>query len=153
MTRRAILPDLSLNAAAMHDGYLVCSQNSSEGEAGCATNRFLSSTGMTNVLGGLRSSRQALAGILALVEQKLGTSSSVGLGNIGPMLYGFLNGPTYTSVFHDIITGNNSVPCTQGTLNCPSGGSIGFNAGTGYDQATGIGSFDVEQARSTAGVR
>ena len=77
------------------------------------------------------------------MEQKLGTTG--GLGNIGPTLYGFLNGPTYTSVFHDIITGNNSVACTQGTLNCPSGGSIGFNAVTGYDQATGIGSFDVSK--------
>ncbi len=77
------------------------------------------------------------------MEQKLGTTG--GLGNIGPTLYGFLNGPTYTSVFNDIITGNNSVPCSQGTLNCPSGGSIGFNAGTGYDLATGIGSFDVSK--------
>jgi len=76
------------------------------------------------------------------VEQKLGTG---GLGNIGPTLYGFLNGPTYSSVFHDITSGNNSVPCTQGTSNCPNGGSIGYTAGTGYDQASGLGSFDVNQ--------
>jgi Pro-kumamolisin, activation domain/Bacterial Ig-like domain (group 3) len=136
-------PDISLNAAAMHDGYLVCSQNASEGESGCANNTFLTSTSVANVFGGTSFVAPSFAGILALVEQKLGTTG--GLGNVGPTLYGFLNGPTYTSVFHDITSGNNSVPCSQGTLNCPNGGSIGYNAGTGYDLATGIGSFDVSQ--------
>ena len=138
------LPDISLNAAAMHDGYLVCSQNTSQGEAGCATNSFLTSTGVANVFGGTSFVAPTLAGILALVEQKLGTTG--GLGNIGPTLYGFLNDNTfYPMVFHDITTGNISVPCAQGTLNCPNGGSIGFSAGTRYDLATGIGSFDVNQ--------
>jgi uncharacterized membrane protein len=36
------------------------------------------------------------------------------------------------SVFHDITSGNNSVP-----------GQTGFNAATGYDQATGLGSIDA----------
>ena len=138
------VPDISLNAAAQHDGYLVCSEEDGQGEAPCA-NGFLTSTGIANVFGGTSFVAPTFAGILALVEQKLGTPSGTGLGNIGPTLYGFLTGPTYTSVFHDILAGNNSVPCTQGTPNCPNGGSIGFNAGTGYDQATGIGSFDVSK--------
>jgi subtilase family serine protease len=137
-------PDISLNAAAMHDGYLVCSQNTSQGEAGCS-NGFLTSTGTANVFGGTSFVAPSFAGILAMVEQKLGGASGVGIGNVGPVLYGFLNGPTYTSVFHDITSGNNSVPCSQGTLNCPTGSPIGFNAGTGYDLATGIGSFDVSK--------
>jgi len=138
------LPDFSLNAAAEHDGYLVCSSGDSTTtvEPTC-TNGFLSSGGVPNVFGGTSFVAPTFAGILALVEQKLGNTT--GLGNIGPTLYGFLNGPTYSSVFHDINSGNNSVPCTQGTLNCPIGGSIGFNAGTGYDQASGIGSIDVNQ--------
>jgi len=137
-------PDFSLNAAAEHDGYLVCSSGDSTTtvEPTC-TNGFLSSGGVPNVFGGTSFVAPTFAGILALVEQKLGNTT--GLGNIGPTLYGFLNGPTYSSVFHDINSGNNSVPCTQGTLNCPIGGSIGFNAGTGYDQASGIGSIDVNQ--------
>jgi subtilase family serine protease len=137
-------PDISLNAAAMHDGYLVCSQNTAENEGPCA-NGFLTSGGVANVFGGTSFVAPTFAGILAMVEQKLGGTPNAGIGNVGPVLYGFLNGPTYTSVFHDIISGNNSVPCTQGTLNCPNGGSIGFNAATGYDQATGIGSFDVSK--------
>jgi len=137
-------PDISLNAAAMHDGYLVCSQNSAEGESPCSNN-FLTSTGTVNVFGGTSFVAPTFAGILALVEQKLGGTPNAGIGNVGPTLYGFLNGPTYTSVFHDIVTGNNSVYCSQGTLNCPNGGAIGFNAGTGYDEASGIGSFDVSK--------
>jgi subtilase family serine protease len=138
------LPDFSLNAAAEHDGYLVCSSGdgSDPAEPTC-TNGFLSSSAVPNVFGGTSFVAPTFAGILALVEQKLGNTT--GLGNIGPTLYGFLNGPTYSSVFHDITSGSNSVPCTQGTLNCPSGGSIGYNAGTGYDQASGIGTIDVNQ--------
>jgi hypothetical protein len=140
------LPDISLNAAAMHDGYLVCSSGDTQGDTPC-TNGFLSSNGVPNVFGGTSFVAPTFAGILALVEQKTNpTGATTGwLGNVGPILYGFLNGPTYSSVFHDIISGNNSVPCTQGTPNCPNGGSIGFTAGTGYDQASGIGSIDVNQ--------
>jgi hypothetical protein len=127
------VPDVSLNAAAMHDGYVVCSQ-------GSCTNGFLGSNGQANVFGGTSFVAPSLAGILALVEQHLGTGA---LGNIGPTLYGLANGPTASSIFHDIITGNNSVVCSQGTPNCPSGGAIGYNAATGYDLATGLGTLDV----------
>ena len=127
------LPDVSLNAAAQHDGYVVCSQSS-------CTNGFLGSNGQANVFGGTSFVAPSLAGILAVVEQHLGTGA---LGNIGPTLYGLANGPTASSIFHDIITGNISVACSQGTPNCPNGGSIGYNAGTGYDLATGLGTLDV----------
>jgi subtilase family serine protease len=127
------VPDVSLNAAAMHDGYVVCSQ-------GSCTNGFLSSNGQPNVFGGTSFVAPSLAGILAMVEQHLGTGA---LGNIGPTLYGLANGPTASSIFHDVITGNISVPCSQGTPNCPNGGAIGYNAGTGYDQASGLGTLDV----------
>jgi hypothetical protein len=60
------------------------------------------------------------------------------------MLYSLAaNSPT---AFHDITSGNNNVPCTSGTTNCPSGTtSIGFSAGAGYDRVTGLGSLDVAQ--------
>lgn len=136
-------PDISLNAAAMHDGYLVCSQGDGTNEPACANGTFVGANNAVNVFGGTSFVSPTFAGILALVEQKLATPS--GLGNVGPVLYGFLNGPTYSSVFHDIITGSNSIPCSQGTLNCPNGGSIGYNASTGYDQASGIGSIDASK--------
>jgi subtilase family serine protease len=136
-------PDISLNAAAQHDGYLVCSQGDGTSEPACTGSTFLGTNSAVNVFGGTSFVSPTFAGVLALVEQKLATPN--GLGNVGPVLYGFLSGPTYSSVFHDINTGNNSVPCAQGTPNCPNGGSIGYNAGTGYDQASGIGSFDVSK--------
>jgi subtilase family serine protease len=127
------VPDVSLNAAAQHDGYVVCSQ-------GSCTNGFLASNGQANVFGGTSFVAPSLAGILALVEQHLGSGA---LGNIGPILYGLAKGPTASTIFHDINTGNNSVVCSQGTPNCPNGGSIGYSAGTGYDLATGLGTLDV----------
>src|SRR5882757_9838705 len=129
------VPDVSLNAAAQHDGYVVCSQ-------GSCTNGFLASNGQANVFGGTSFVAPSLAGILALVEQKLGTGA---LGNIGPTLYGLANGSNPTSIFHTIQVGNNSVPCSQGTPNCPSGGSIGYSTtgSPGYNLATGLGSLDV----------
>jgi subtilase family serine protease len=136
------VPDFSFNSAALHDGYLVCSSGASTTEPAC-TNGFVSSSNLVNVFGGTSFVAPSFAGVLALVEQHLGNTT--GLGNIGPILYGFLTGPTYTSVFHDITSGNNSIPCAQGTLNCPNGGSIGYNASTGYDQASGIGTIDVSK--------
>src|SRR5262249_28349994 len=52
---------------------------------------------------------------------------------------------TYASAFHDIKTGNNQVPCVPSSTNCPTGSNpvIGYTAGTGYDQTTGLGSVDA----------
>jgi len=54
------------------------------------------------------------------------------------------NAATYASAFHDITTGSNEVPCATGSPDCPTSGSqaIGYATGTGYDQATGLGSVD-----------
>jgi len=79
---------------------------------------------------------------LALIEQKLGVPQ--GLGNVNPTLYTLAsNSTTFASAFHDITTGNNMVPCTAGSTNCPSSGEMGYSAGTGYDQASGLGSVDA----------
>ena len=130
------VPDIAFNAASNHDGYIICSQ-------GSCTNGFLSSTNTLDVFGGTSFVAPSFAGLVAVVEQKLGGTANVGIGNVNPILYGLANGPTYSSIFHDITTGNNSVPCSQGTPNCPNGGSIGYNAGPGYDQASGLGSIDA----------
>jgi subtilase family serine protease len=132
------VPDISLNAASNHDGYLFCSQ-------GFCTSGFRNSTGNLNVVGGTSAVAPALAGVFALLEQQLGGGR---LGNINPMLYGAANSQYYGNVFHDTTSGNNSSPCQLGTTNCPSGGSIGYTATTGYDQATGWGSLDVANLAS-----
>jgi subtilase family serine protease len=143
------VPDISMNAAAEHDGYYVCSTggttSSGAAELSCATGSFLSSNGDPNIFGGTSFVAPITAGILALVEQHLGigTSAATGLGDINSVLYGLANGPSYSSIFHDVTSGNISIPCSPGTPNCPNGGSIGFAAGNGYDQASGLGSFNV----------
>lgn len=60
-------------------------------------------------------------------------------------------GPNYSTVFHDVVTGDNSVYCTSGTPNCQPVTAVntnylsGYNAGTGYDEASGLGSVDAIQ--------
>jgi len=62
------------------------------------------------------------------------------VGNINPTLYRLaVSAP---DAFHDITVGNNIVPCVQGTPDCASG-QLGYNAGVGYDLATGLGSVDA----------
>jgi uncharacterized membrane protein len=68
---------------------------------------------------------------MALVLEKTGAPQ----GNANPNLYSLANlqlSSNGVAIFHDITSGNNSVP-----------GVTGFNAGTGYDQATGLGSVDA----------
>ena len=55
-----------------------------------------------------------------------------------------LPSPKYSTVFHDITTGNNSVACASGSPDCGSNLFLtGYNAGTGYDLASGLGSVDA----------
>jgi len=119
------LPDVALAASFYHDGYYVIRN------------------GVPVTTGGTSAATPAFAGILALLNQYLvsgGMQSQPGLGNVNPALYR-LAGAT-TGVFHDITVGNNIVPCAPGTLDCPNG-TMGFNAGPGYDLASGLGSVDV----------
>jgi subtilase family serine protease len=124
------VPDLSLNASGEHDGYLICS-------AGSCVNGFRSATSNLFVAGGTSAAAPTFAGILALINQKTGTSQ----GNVNPVLYGLAS--TAPAAFHDITSGGNQVPCLAQTVDCASGGNIGYSAGPGYDQATGLGSVDV----------
>jgi subtilase family serine protease len=134
---RRDVPDISLNASPLHDPYLICDGLDETGIQSC-TNGFRDSQNYLNVVGGTSAGAPTLAGILALINQATG---SKGLGNVNPTLYSLVaSAPTS---FHDITSGDNKVPCTKGSIDCPNGGTIGYNAGTGYDQASGLGSIDV----------
>ena len=126
------VPDLSLDAAVAHDGFLFCSQNS-------CTNGFRNSGGFLNTVGGTSIATPSFAGVLALVEQKIAGR----IGNANPKLYALANSTYYANIFHDVTTGTNAVPCKTGTINCLSGGTFGYTATTGYDLATGWGSIDA----------
>ncbi len=126
------VPDISLNAASSHDGYLVCS-------SGYCVDGWKNTAGLHDVVGGTSVGTPAFAGILALVEQKIGGR----VGNANPTLYALANSTYGLSVFHDVTTGTNASPCNAGTVGCPAGGTIGYGADVGYDRATGLGTLDV----------
>jgi subtilase family serine protease len=72
-------------------------------------------------VGGTSEAAPLWAGYLADVDQKAGKS----LGNINPTIYGIgASSASYAKDFHDVTQGNNDT----------------YNAGTGYDLATGWGS-------------
>jgi hypothetical protein len=111
-----------------------------KGTVGCNGTCAISNLGTsTTPIGGTSTSAPAMAGILALVVQHQGGQ------RLGQADYGIYNlAANNPSVFHDISQGNNSVLCAAGSVNCGANGFIaGYNAGAGYDYATGIGSLDV----------
>jgi subtilase family serine protease len=124
------VPDIALNASSYHDPYLICTSQS-------CVNGFENGNGGLTSTGGTSFGAPAFAGIVALINQR--TSSSQ--GNVNPTLYNLAG--TTPSAFHDITTGSNDVPCTQGSPDCPSSGIMGYSAGPGYDQTTGLGSLDA----------
>ena len=138
------VPDVSLSASPNHDGFLICSQSffaSASPAVNSCTAGFRASDGSSlAVVGGTSVGAPAFAGIVALLNQKTGSS---GLGNINPTLYSLAT--SAPAAFHDITTGNNIVPCTQSSKGCPAAAPFryGFSAGAGYDQVTGLGTVDV----------
>ena len=147
------VPDVSIDASPDHDGISFAPRScwirpQREVIAPSCTNGFRISDpgyqddGGLSIGGGTSFSAPSFAGILATIEQKLGTA----LGNINPELYTLASSSTtYALAFHDITVGNNDVPCTIGFAGLPDElehWMIGYSAGTGYDQATGLGSID-----------
>jgi hypothetical protein len=147
------LPDVALMAGNGNDNamWLVCDD--------ATTTSYINSSTVTmnctkqpdgqyynDGFGGTSTSAPAFAGILALVEQSVGGR----LGQAATQLYNLYNGSHASQIFHDVTIGNNSVPCTAGTPNCKEITSeiyyeSGYNAASGYDLATGLGSVDAAQ--------
>jgi subtilase family serine protease len=124
------VPDISLSSSADHDGYLICSQSS-------CVNGYRQSNNDLSVIGGTSVAAPTFAGLVTLLVQQTNERQ----GNVNPLLYGLVASASNT--FHDITTGNNMVPCTPGSKDCPASGMIGYDAGPGYDLATGLGSVDA----------
>lgn len=116
------VPDVSLTAAHNDDPYVTIE------------------SGKVDLIGGTSASAPAFAGMVALLNEYLGT---YGLGNINPSLYWMAQ--TTSHVFHDIITGGNIVPCVAGSPNCGPNNNFGYTAGPGWDAASGLGSVDATQ--------
>jgi hypothetical protein len=138
-----LLPDISLQASVLNPGYLLCTDDPSflagEGQTtSCADGFQAISGGAVTVGGGTSFGAPIFAGMVALLNVE---EESTGQGNINPGLYNLAGTPaTYAHVFHDITSGTTS--CVTGAAECSSASQGDFAAGTGYDEATGLGSVD-----------
>ena len=131
------LPDVSLDAAAGHDGYLICQDGI------CATD---SGGKLINAefVGGTSAATPTFAAIMALIAQK--TNSRQGQANFVLYPLGASQNPANCNanavpaaacVFNDITQGNNNVPGQAGAAAVPS-----------YDLATGLGSVNAASLAS-----
>ena len=134
------LPDVSLTAAA-HDPYLLCIRGSCVPDSQGHFSFF--------AVSGTSAATPAFAGIMALVGQK----THVRLGQPNYVLYRLAamenlsqcnasnttSLPPNTCVFNDVTVGNNAVPGEAGY----GTSAATYQAGRGYDLATGLGSVNV----------
>jgi uncharacterized repeat protein (TIGR03803 family) len=89
-------------------------------------------SGKAGAFGGTSCATPLWAGFMALVNQLALTNGQPIAGFINPVVYNMGKGSntlSYTSLFHDITTGNNESPKSP----------TRFSAGTGYDLCTGWG--------------
>jgi uncharacterized protein (TIGR03437 family) len=125
------VPDLSFPASNVVDPFYLYTSDSSSGGFG------------STAVGGTSCAAPTMAGVVALLNQYLLTNGAIaqaGLGNINPTLYRLAQ--TQGTAFHDIVAGDNIVPCAPGSPNCTNG-TMGWAATSGYDSASGLGSVDA----------
>lgn len=152
------IPDVSLFAAgglASGSFYIICQADADpdQSAAPCDLNSpFMHFLGVA----GNSISVQAFAGMMALVDQKAASRQ----GNANPVLYPLAaqqspsscnaSSSASTCIFHDVTIGTNAAPCAKGSRDCDItnqadsyGVLAGYDATSGYDLATGLGSPDA----------
>jgi hypothetical protein len=150
------LPDVSFFAGNgfFYSAYLICVSD----WGACVSTPFPANEPSAGEIGGTSAASPAMAGVMALINQKAGGPQ----GNPNSGLYALAAKQNYANCktetvtnsgscyFNDIDTGTINMPCAAGSPNCTvasSGYTIGilsgFDAGTGFDNATGLGSLNV----------
>jgi len=144
------LPDVSLFSGTGFVGsnYVICERD--------VLDQICDSTQQLPI-GGTSVATPAFAGLQALVDQSVGGPQ----GNPNYFFYQIAAGqsaagcnssapPASTCVFNDITSGTIAMPCATSSPNCSTTHSgdlygilSGYNAGTGYDLATGLGSVNA----------
>jgi subtilase family serine protease len=129
------IPDISLFASngANLSAYPICAF---PGECAAGVNDV-----EVSLTGGTSASSPAMAGIMALVNQKYGRQ-----GQANFTLYPLAQ--QQPSAFHDITLGGNQSLCSSGMTDCVLNangyyGTTIYPSGAGYDLATGLGSVDA----------
>ncbi|MBV8491455.1 MAG: S8/S53 family peptidase, partial [Candidatus Eremiobacteraeota bacterium] len=121
---RRDVPDVSLIADDVNDGVFV----------------YQSPYGIQPGNGGTSEAAPQWAGLFAMIEQKKGNYKSVVDPHV--RLYQMGAPSTRAKYFHDVVGASNGVPtCAKSAGLDPYGVFAGYNAVTGYDLASGIGSY------------
>ena len=134
-----LVPDVAFQASTNSPGFLFCADDIG---SACANGTTVSTA--FDIGGGTSFATPAFAEMVAVLNSDTG---SFGLGNLNPTLYKIAATSAGASVFHDITSGTSA--CTAGDPGCSAAGQSGFAAGTGYDEATGLGSVDYLQLLAT----
>ena len=149
-------PDVSLFSGDgfLQNFYVICQADQDPGNAAC---NLASPYQDFVAVGGTSVAAQAFAGVVALINQKTGVRQ----GNLNPTLYALASGqaagncnasgtPASSCFFNDVTSGTIAMPCAKGSPNCIVNSSSdtigvlsGYNAATGYDLATGLGSVNI----------
>ena len=150
------VPDVSFFAGNgfLSSAYLICVSDWGT----CVTSTGAASEPSAGEIGGTSAASPAMAGIMALINQKAGSAQ----GNPNSVLYALAAAQNYGSCktesvtnsgscyFNDIDTGTITMPCSAGSPNCTVAASgntygvlSGFDAAAGFDLATGLGSMNV----------
>jgi Pro-kumamolisin, activation domain/PASTA domain/IPT/TIG domain/Divergent InlB B-repeat domain len=108
---------------------------------------YIAAFGGWNTIGGTSSAAPMWAGMLAEVNEsptcQANNATKNGVGFVNPLLYAVASNPTaYAASFNDIKTGNND----------PYGDSKLFQATTGYDMASGLGTPQLTQPGGGSGL-
>lgn len=150
------LPDVAFMAGNgfLGSAYLICVS----ANGACVTSTTLTSDPSAQEVGGTSVASPAMAGIMALIDQKAGVpqgSPNAELYSLATMQsYGNCHAETGTindgCYFNDIDTGTIAMACESNYPNCTvihSGDTIGvlsgYGATAGFDAATGLGSLNV----------
>jgi hypothetical protein len=140
------VPDVSLFASNGYNGIFwpVCAE-----EGDCTEiDPAVGETFITGV-GGTSASAPAMAGIMALVNQKYGPQGQADF-TLYPLAVQF------PAAFNDVKVGSNNEPCSDYDVGYEFGCALdangdgyysygGYSAGAGYDLASGLGTIDVNQ--------
>jgi kumamolisin len=81
-----------------------------------------------NLYGGTSAAAPLWAALAALIDQKRAANASTSLGFANPSIYALAGGVNYSAAFNDVTSGNNGY----------------YDAGVGFDDATGWGSFKAD---------
>ncbi len=121
------VPDVSLFAGGGNQSYLAyCTVAAASCDTAGGTASWVLAQGTS-------AAAPMWAAMTALANQKSPNEGYFNLGFLNPMLYQIAqNSSEYSTAFHDVKTGNNNI----------NGGTT-YTAGTGYDMATGLGSYNA----------